>query len=49
VIERELLAQGREAEVFLQADGTVLKLLRDPAPAWRVAAKAAALRSLTAP
>lgn len=25
-----MLAQGREAEVFLQADGTVLKLLRNP-------------------
>jgi len=48
VIERELLAQGREAEVFLQADGTVLKLLRDPAHAWRVEAAAAALRSLGA-
>lgn len=46
--ERELLAQGREAEVFLQADGTVLKLLRDPAHAWRVEAEAAALRSLEA-
>lgn len=46
--ERELLAQGREAEVFRQADGTVLKLLRDPAHAWRVEAEAAALRSLGA-
>lgn len=27
---RILLAQGREAEVFLQADGTVLKLMRNP-------------------
>jgi Ser/Thr protein kinase RdoA (MazF antagonist) len=48
VIERELLAQGREAEVFLQADGTVLKLLRDPAHAWWVEAESAALRSLGA-
>lgn len=27
---RILLAQGRAAEVFLQADGTVLKLMRSP-------------------
>ena len=46
--ERQFLAEGREAEVFLQADGTVLKLLRDPAHAWRVEAEAAALRSLGA-
>ena len=46
--EREFLAEGREAEVFLQPDGTVLKLLRDPAHAWRVEAEAAALRSLGA-
>lgn len=46
--ERQFLAEGREAEVFLQADGTVLKLLRDPSHAWRVEAEAAALRSLGA-
>jgi thiamine kinase len=46
--EPEFLAEGREAEVFLQADGTVLKLLRDPAHAWRVDAEAAALRALDA-
>lgn len=46
MIEREPLAEGREAEVFLQADGTVLKLLRDSAHRWRVDAEAAALRAL---
>ena len=48
MIDREFLAEGREAEVFLQADGTVLKLMRDPAHAWRVEAEAAALRTLGA-
>jgi aminoglycoside phosphotransferase (APT) family kinase protein len=44
----ELLAEGREAEVFAAGDGTVLKLLRDPDHAWRVQREAAALRALEA-
>lgn len=43
---RSLLAQGREAEVFLQSDGTVLKLWRDPASEWRLECEAAALTAL---
>jgi aminoglycoside phosphotransferase (APT) family kinase protein len=39
----ELLAQGREAEVFLQPDGSILKLMRDPAYADRVRNEAVAL------
>jgi len=46
--ERVLLAEGREAEVFLQADGTVLKLLRQPGDGGRVEREAAALRALAA-
>ena len=46
--ERVLLAQGREAEIFLQGDGTVLKLLRKPEWAHRVGREAAALRVLRA-
>jgi thiamine kinase len=42
----KLLAQGREAEVYLQADGTVLKLWRDPADAWRLDREVAALNAL---
>jgi hypothetical protein len=42
----ELLAVGREAEVFLQADGTILKLMREPASADRVDHEATALRVL---
>lgn len=41
-----LLAQGREAEVFLEADGAVLKLQRDPAYGDRVQREAAALDAL---
>jgi aminoglycoside phosphotransferase (APT) family kinase protein len=44
--ERVLIAQGREAEVFLQPDGTVLKLMRDPAWVDRVEHEAAALRAV---
>jgi aminoglycoside phosphotransferase (APT) family kinase protein len=43
-----LLAEGREAEVFLRPDGTLLKLLRDPAWASRVQREAAALSALNA-
>jgi aminoglycoside phosphotransferase (APT) family kinase protein len=46
--ERVLLAQGREAEVFLLADGTVLKLMRDASQRRRVDREAAALSALTA-
>jgi aminoglycoside phosphotransferase (APT) family kinase protein len=46
VDEPTLLAEGREAEVFLRPDGTVLKLLRDPAWASRAEREAAALRTL---
>src|SRR5215471_5025140 len=45
---RVLLAEGREAEVFLQDDGTVLKLLRQPGDGDRVGREAAALRALAA-
>jgi thiamine kinase len=46
---RILLAEGREAEVFVGDDTrTVLKLLRDPAQGDRVAREAAALRTLEA-
>ncbi|HET6810471.1 MAG TPA: aminoglycoside phosphotransferase family protein [Acidimicrobiales bacterium] len=44
---RVLLAEGREAEVFLQPDGTVLKLMRDPTQQWKVDREAAALRALS--
>lgn len=44
--ELVLLAQGREAEVFLQSDGSVLKLMREPAYGSRVDREAAALRAL---
>lgn len=44
--ERTLLAEGREAEVFLLEDGNVLKLMRDAAWADRVEHEAAALRAL---
>jgi aminoglycoside phosphotransferase (APT) family kinase protein len=40
------LAQGREAEVFLEPDGSVLKLLRNPAHGDRVHREAAALDAL---
>ncbi|HEY1989380.1 MAG TPA: phosphotransferase [Acidimicrobiales bacterium] len=40
---RILLAQGREAEVFLQADGTVLKLMRNPEFGFLVQREATAL------
>jgi aminoglycoside phosphotransferase (APT) family kinase protein len=45
-VSRELLAQGREAEVYLQDDGTVLKLWLDPAHAYRAEREAAACRAL---
>ena len=48
VVEGEWLAEGREAEVFVLPDGTVLKLMRDPGDADRVAREAAALRVLAA-
>lgn len=41
-----LLAQGREAETFLNADGSVLKLWRDPAHEWRREREVAALAAL---
>lgn len=44
--DRVQLAQGREAEVFLEPDGSVLKLLRDPAWADRVHREASALDAL---
>jgi aminoglycoside phosphotransferase (APT) family kinase protein len=44
--ERIPLAQGREAEVFLEPNGTVLKLMRDPSHQWRVDREAAALAAL---
>ena len=44
--DRMLLAQGREAEVYLQSDGTVLKLWREPAYAWRLDREVAALNAL---
>ena len=43
----KLLAQGREAEVYLQPDGTVLKLWRESAWAWRLDREVAALNALT--
>jgi tRNA A-37 threonylcarbamoyl transferase component Bud32 len=43
-----LLAQGREAEVFLRSDGSVLKLLRESTYGPRAEREAAALRSLNA-
>lgn len=44
----ELLAEGREAEVFLQPDGSVVKLWRDPAWGDRAQREATALRTLAA-
>jgi hypothetical protein len=41
-----LLGEGREAEVFLQADGSVLKLMRDADHASRVGREAAACSAL---
>jgi aminoglycoside phosphotransferase (APT) family kinase protein len=46
VLRGERLADGREAEVFLQRDGSILKLMRDPAHADRVQREAAALQLL---
>jgi len=45
---RILLAQGREAEVFLLADGTVLKLLRDAEDGELATREFAAMRALRA-
>ena|SRR5438093_5624938 len=45
---RVLLAEGREAEVFLQSDGTVLKLMRVGASTGSVEREAAALAALSA-
>ena len=45
---RVLLAEGREAEVFLRADGSVLKLLREPDWVFRADREAAALAVLRA-
>ena len=42
----ELLAEGREAEVYLQPDGTVLKLWRDPGSGERARRESAALSTL---
>jgi len=42
----DLLAEGREAEVFLQPDGSVLKLWRDPAAGHRPRRESAALAAL---
>ena len=47
-MEKQLLAEGREAEVFLQPDGRVLKLWRDADHGDRAEREAAALRTLTA-
>lgn len=44
--DRQLLAEGREAEVYLQPDGSVLKLMRQPTDIGRVQAEAAACRLL---
>jgi len=44
--DRPLLAQGREAEVFAEGDGTVLKLWREPGHGWRAQREAAALTAL---
>ncbi len=44
--DRVPLAEGREAEVFLLPDGTVLKLLRDPGAELRTRAEAEACRAL---
>lgn len=43
---RELLAVGREAEVFLQSVGTVLKLMREPDALVAVEREAAVCRLL---
>ena len=43
-----LLAEGREAEVFLRSDGSVLKLLRESTYGPRAEREAAALRILNA-
>jgi aminoglycoside phosphotransferase (APT) family kinase protein len=48
VAERQLLAAGREADVFVHGDDTVLKLWRDPGHASRARTEAAALRTLDA-
>ena len=40
------LAEGREAEVFLRADGSVLKLMRDPGAGSRIRREATAMRVL---
>ena len=45
-LSRRMLAQGREAEVYLQSDGTVLKLWREPAHTWRLEREVAALNAL---
>ena len=45
---RVLLAQGREAEVYLQPDGTVLKLMRVPSERARVERELAVCRVLAA-
>ena len=42
----ERLGEGREAEVYLQADGTVLKLMRDAAHGERVCREASACSTL---
>jgi uncharacterized protein (TIGR02172 family) len=42
-----LLARGLEAEVFLRSDGSVLKLMYDPANTERVGHEATALRTLS--
>jgi thiamine kinase len=46
--QRQILAAGREADVFAHGDGTVLKLWRDPELAWRAETEASALRTLAA-
>jgi Ser/Thr protein kinase RdoA (MazF antagonist) len=48
VADRQLLAAGREADVFVHGDTTVLKLWRDPGYAGRPRTEAAALRALEA-
>lgn len=48
MIERVRLAEGREAEVFLQPDGNVVKLMRSPDSRARVESEATAYAALAA-
>ncbi|MCA1846342.1 MAG: aminoglycoside phosphotransferase, partial [Actinobacteria bacterium] len=44
-MNRRLLGQGREAEIFEWEPGTVLRLLRDPSARERAEHQAAAIRA----